>query len=154
MTGRRWAGCMPPTPPSCCWASAIPRAPPSTWLNTACPAYRHAALISCFTAEGGTRVEHEFTDIDLDDSDFELLGAELESAADGTPRRAAARTGRIGGMQADAHCVWPSISRAPGWRSTASGLSHDKTASALSIFTASPLPWPSTGGAGGGVRGA
>jgi len=36
----------------------------------------------CFTAEGGTRVQHEFTDIDLDDSDFELLGAELESTAD------------------------------------------------------------------------
>jgi len=36
----------------------------------------------CFTTEGGRRVEHEFTDLDLDDSDWDLLGAALESAAD------------------------------------------------------------------------
>lgn len=35
----------------------------------------------CFTGEGGTRVEHEFTDIDLHDSDFELLGAELDTTS-------------------------------------------------------------------------
>jgi aminoglycoside 3-N-acetyltransferase len=35
----------------------------------------------CFTNEGGIRVAREFTDIDLDDSDFELLGAALDSAS-------------------------------------------------------------------------
>jgi aminoglycoside 3-N-acetyltransferase len=35
----------------------------------------------CFTAEGETRIEHEFIDIALDDSDFAALGAELESTA-------------------------------------------------------------------------
>jgi aminoglycoside 3-N-acetyltransferase len=38
----------------------------------------------CFTSEGKRRVEHEFTDIELDDRDFELLGAELEAAAEQT----------------------------------------------------------------------
>jgi aminoglycoside 3-N-acetyltransferase len=38
-------------------------------------------LYNCFTAEGQRRVEHQFTDVDLDDSDFEQLGLELESAA-------------------------------------------------------------------------
>jgi len=36
----------------------------------------------CFTAAGDARVKHEFTDLDLDDGDFDLLGAELESAAE------------------------------------------------------------------------
>ena len=36
----------------------------------------------CFTARGQTRAEHEFTDIELDDSDFGLLGSEMDSAAD------------------------------------------------------------------------
>jgi aminoglycoside 3-N-acetyltransferase len=35
----------------------------------------------CFTTSGGSRVEHEFTDIDLHDGDFDLLGADLEEAA-------------------------------------------------------------------------
>lgn len=34
----------------------------------------------CFTTSNGTRVEHEYTDIDLDDGDFASLGADLESA--------------------------------------------------------------------------
>jgi aminoglycoside N3'-acetyltransferase len=33
----------------------------------------------CFTAEGGRRVEREFTAVALDDSDFEQLGAALEA---------------------------------------------------------------------------
>ncbi len=49
----------------------------------------------CFTAEGRTRVEHEFTDIDLDDSDFELLGSELESAAT-QDRMSGLRKGQVG----------------------------------------------------------
>ncbi len=36
----------------------------------------------CFTTRGGARIELEFTDIELDDSDFGLLGSELESAAE------------------------------------------------------------------------
>jgi aminoglycoside 3-N-acetyltransferase len=35
----------------------------------------------CFTDSGGAREKCQFTDIDLDDSDFELLGAALDSAA-------------------------------------------------------------------------
>jgi aminoglycoside 3-N-acetyltransferase len=34
----------------------------------------------CFTAEGETRVKHEFTDLDLDDSDFDVIGTALEAA--------------------------------------------------------------------------
>ena len=49
----------------------------------------------CFTTEGGTRVEHEFTDVDLDDSDFELLGAKLESTA-GEDASSPLRRGQIG----------------------------------------------------------
>jgi len=49
----------------------------------------------CFTAEGEIRVEREFTDIDLDDSDFELLGSELESAA-GLNNTSGPRRGRVG----------------------------------------------------------
>jgi aminoglycoside 3-N-acetyltransferase len=39
-------------------------------------------LYQCFTAERGTRVPREFTDLDLDDSDFTLLGMDLESTAE------------------------------------------------------------------------
>jgi aminoglycoside 3-N-acetyltransferase len=49
----------------------------------------------CFTAEAGKRVEHEFTDIALDDGDFEMLGTALES----DPRRditSGPRRGQVG----------------------------------------------------------
>jgi len=49
----------------------------------------------CFVTQGGTRVEYEFTGLDLDDRDFELLGAELESAA-GPDLTSALRRGRVG----------------------------------------------------------
>jgi aminoglycoside 3-N-acetyltransferase len=49
----------------------------------------------CFTAEGGMRVEREFTDIDLDDSDFELLGAGLESTI-GADTPSLLRRGQVG----------------------------------------------------------
>jgi aminoglycoside 3-N-acetyltransferase len=40
----------------------------------------------CFITEGERRVEREFTALDLDDSDFGLLGAELEASAEqGSP---------------------------------------------------------------------
>jgi aminoglycoside 3-N-acetyltransferase len=37
---------------------------------------------TCFISEGGARVKHEFIGIELDDTDFGLLGAALESAAE------------------------------------------------------------------------
>jgi aminoglycoside 3-N-acetyltransferase len=46
------------------------------------PDTRHRRLYRCFGVEDGARAEYKFTDIDLDDRDFELLGAELESVAD------------------------------------------------------------------------
>jgi aminoglycoside 3-N-acetyltransferase len=49
----------------------------------------------CFTVSGGTRTAHEFTDIDLDDSDFGLIGTVLNTATwpdvDDAPR-----SGRVG----------------------------------------------------------
>jgi aminoglycoside 3-N-acetyltransferase len=49
----------------------------------------------CVTISGGKRATHQFTDIVLDDSDFELIGAALDAAtwpdADAAPRR-----GRVG----------------------------------------------------------
>lgn len=52
----------------------------------------------CFTVQGGTRVAHEFTDIYLDDSDFELIGAELESTA-GRETASGLRRGRVGSAE-------------------------------------------------------
>jgi aminoglycoside 3-N-acetyltransferase len=49
----------------------------------------------CFTVQGGTRVAHEFTDIYLDDSDFELIGAELD-AVGGRDSTSGLRRGQIG----------------------------------------------------------
>jgi aminoglycoside 3-N-acetyltransferase len=43
----------------------------------------------CFTLADGSRREHAFCDIDLDDSDFEALGAQLD-------REAFVRRGRVG----------------------------------------------------------
>lgn len=52
----------------------------------------------CFTVQGGTRVAHEFTDIYLDDSDFELIGAELESTTD-RETAAGLRRGHVGSAE-------------------------------------------------------
>jgi aminoglycoside 3-N-acetyltransferase len=49
----------------------------------------------CFIAEDGARVMHEFTGLDLDDSDFGLLGTALESAA-GLDASLAISKGRVG----------------------------------------------------------
>lgn len=49
----------------------------------------------CFTIQGGTRVAHEFTDIYLDDSDFDLIGTELDSAA-GRDGASGLRRGHVG----------------------------------------------------------
>lgn len=49
----------------------------------------------CVTVSGGTRSTHQFTDIALDDSDFELIGAALD-AATWLDAYAAPRRGRVG----------------------------------------------------------
>ena len=41
-------------------------------------------------------MEHEFTGIELDDSDFELLGSELESSTE-RDARSGLRRGQVGG---------------------------------------------------------
>jgi aminoglycoside 3-N-acetyltransferase len=73
----------------------------------------------CFTTEGKTRVEHEFTDIDLDDSDFELLGAAFESTA-GLDATSSLRRGQVGSaacrlvplrMAVDFACSWLEVHR-------------------------------------------
>jgi len=75
----------------------------------------------CFTGEGGTRVEREFTDIALDDSDFAALGAELESAA-GRDTTYGLRKGQVGSAACrlvplrtavDFACSWLEIHRKP-----------------------------------------
>jgi aminoglycoside 3-N-acetyltransferase len=52
----------------------------------------------CFTVQGETRVAHEFTDIYLDDSDFELIGAEMESTA-GRDTASGLRRGHVGSAE-------------------------------------------------------
>ena len=73
----------------------------------------------CFAVQDGIRVEHEFTDVDLDDRDFELLGADLDSAAGPDPA-SAVRRGWIGAaacrlvpfrMAVDFACSWLGIHR-------------------------------------------
>jgi aminoglycoside 3-N-acetyltransferase len=73
----------------------------------------------CFTMERGTRVEHEFTDIYLDDSDFELLGMALDSTA-GPERGSGLRRGYVGSAECrlvpfrlavDFACSWLMIHR-------------------------------------------
>jgi FxsC-like protein len=74
---------------------------------------------NCFTVEGETRVEYEYTDVDLDDSDFELLGLELESTAerDALP---GLRSGQVGAaackllalrIAVDFACSWLAVRR-------------------------------------------
>ena len=48
----------------------------------------------CFSVSGGTRTAHQFADINMDDSDFELIGAALDSAS--WPDPVAPRHGHIG----------------------------------------------------------
>jgi aminoglycoside 3-N-acetyltransferase len=73
----------------------------------------------CFTTEGGRRVEHEFTDLDLDDSDWDLLGAALESAAD-QDINSGLRRGKVGPAECrlvplrlavDFACSWLGVRR-------------------------------------------
>jgi len=48
----------------------------------------------CFSVSGGTRTAHQFADINMDDSDFELIGAALDSAS--WPDPIAPRHGHVG----------------------------------------------------------
>jgi len=52
----------------------------------------------CFVSEDGKRAEREFDDIDLDDSDFALLGAELESTV-GLDGSSPLRGGKVGAAE-------------------------------------------------------
>jgi aminoglycoside 3-N-acetyltransferase len=52
----------------------------------------------CFVSEGGKRAEREFADIDLDDSDFALLGADLEAIAE-TGTSSGLRRGLVGAAE-------------------------------------------------------
>jgi len=92
----------------------------------------------CFTARGGTRVEHEFTDIKLDDSDFRLLSAALDSAADRGAVRGL-RRGRVGSAAArllplrasvDFACSWLAVNRG---RQSSGELPGDVRAPELSL---------------------
>ena len=73
----------------------------------------------CFTAEGETRVKHEFTDIDLDASDFDLIGTAFETAAglDTSPAVSKAQVGdavcRLVPLRAavDFACSWLTVHR-------------------------------------------
>jgi aminoglycoside 3-N-acetyltransferase len=98
----------------------------------------------CFTARGGTRIEHEFTDIDLDDSDFGLLGSELESAAE-RGALPGLRRGQVGSAACrlvalrtavDFACSWLSVHRG---RVTLRHSTHDGTAE-LSNITGHTYP--------------
>jgi aminoglycoside 3-N-acetyltransferase len=74
----------------------------------------------CFTNSSGMRVEHEYVDIDLDDSDFASLGADLESAM--APEiTSGLRRGRVGAAECrlvplraavDFACSWLASHRA------------------------------------------
>jgi aminoglycoside 3-N-acetyltransferase len=52
----------------------------------------------CFTTQGGTRVAHQFTDIYLDDTDFELIGTDLDSIA-GRDSASGLRRGHVGSAE-------------------------------------------------------
>ncbi len=76
-------------------------------------------IYKCFTAEAGTRVEHEFTDIALDDTDFGMLGAALDSAAE-LDAASGLRHGQVGAaacrlvplrLAVDFACSWLEVHR-------------------------------------------
>jgi aminoglycoside 3-N-acetyltransferase len=71
----------------------------------------------CFTTQGGVRLEHEFTDVDLDDRDFEALGAELEAAAPSAVRR-----GRVGSAAGRLVAFRAAVDFACSWLATHRGV--------------------------------
>jgi len=71
----------------------------------------------CFTGEGDARAEHEFTDLDLDDSDFGLLGAALESAAELDTSLAVSR-GQVGAAVCRLVSLRAAVDFAGSWLAT------------------------------------
>jgi aminoglycoside 3-N-acetyltransferase len=99
----------------------------------------------CFTVEEDRRVEREFTAAALDDSDFALLGAELEAtgAASLRKRRVGSGTGRLLSLRAavDFGVGWLTVHRSrPKY--------PDRPLSHCSYSAPVPTMVPSTDGAG------
>jgi aminoglycoside 3-N-acetyltransferase len=98
----------------------------------------------CFTLEEGRRAEREFIAAALDDSDFALLGAELEAkrAASLRKGRVGSGTGRLLSLRAavDFGVGWLTVRRRP--KDPGQPLSH------CSYSTPMPTMVPSTDGAG------
>ncbi len=68
----------------------------------------------CFVSEGGKRAERKFTDIDLDDSDFALLGADLEATAE-TDASSGLRRGFVGAAECRLAPMRPAVDFACSW---------------------------------------
>ena len=92
----------------------------------------------CFTVSGGTRVPRQFTDIDLDDSDFELLGAALDAAA-WPDAESAPRSGRVGMAVCRLVPMRTAVDFACTWLATHRGLAHDNSVPVPYICTARSL---------------
>jgi aminoglycoside 3-N-acetyltransferase len=78
------------------------------------PGERPVRHYHCFTGQGSRRDAHEFTSIDLDDSDFGLLGAEMEAAVP-------VRRGLVGAAQCRLVSLRPAVDFAVGWLETRRG---------------------------------
>lgn len=83
----------------------------------------------CFVSEGGMRAERKFTDIDLDDSDFALLGADLEAAA-ASDDSAGLRRGLVGAAECRLVPMRLAVDFARTWliAHRQAGADHDETA--------------------------
>jgi aminoglycoside 3-N-acetyltransferase len=98
-----------------------------------------------FIPQGETWVEHEFTDIELDNSDFELLGPELESIAE-RGVLPGLRRGRVGSATCRLVALRTAVDFACSWlaahrrRLCYGKVFDDEAASELSIVTDHPYP--------------
>jgi aminoglycoside 3-N-acetyltransferase len=81
----------------------------------------------CFTGSGAGRMMRRFTDIDLDDSDFWLLGAALD-AATWPDARAAPRRGRAGMAACTLLPVRTAVDFACSWMAKQRRSGYDKSA--------------------------
>ena len=96
---------------------------------------------TCFISEGGARVEHEFTGIELDDTDFGPLGAALESAATQDTGSGLCQ-GQVGSAESRLVPLRLAVDFGRSWlEAHRGGLYRDKAVSVLSILTAHPIPW-------------
>jgi aminoglycoside 3-N-acetyltransferase len=81
----------------------------------------------CFVSEGGKRAEREFTDIDLDDSDFASLGADLEATAETDPSPGL-RRGIVGAAECRLVSMRLAVDFACSWlMAHRQGTVHDET---------------------------